>query len=105
MYTGKYVFAGQITCSYFLQTLHTHRKVESQNPFRGETHTHKHTCRELMKMYVVKRGGGAQGSNVNVCWTGGGQTVVLIDLGPSLFIYLDPNEAVSMQQLPDKKAV
>lgn len=62
-------------------------------------HPHTHTCRELMKMYVVKETGGVQGSNVNVCWTGGGQTVVLIDLGPSLFTYLDPSEAVSKQQL------
>lgn len=41
---------------------------------------------------------GVQGPNV--CWTGGGQTVVLIVLGPSLFTYVDPSEAMNMQQLP-----
>ena len=50
-------------------------------------------------MYVVKETERVQSSNVNVCWTGRGQSVVLIDLGPSLFTYLDPSVAVDMQQL------
>lgn len=53
-----------------------------------------------MKLYVVTETEGVQGANVNVCWTGGGQTVVVIVLGPSLFTYVDPSEAVNMQQLP-----
>lgn len=55
-------------------------------------------CRGLMKMCVVTETEGVQGPNV--CWTGAGQTVVLIVLGPSLFTYVDPSEAMNMQQLP-----
>lgn len=53
-----------------------------------------------MKMDVVTETGGVQGSSVNVCWSGGGQTVVLIDLRASLFTYLDPSDAVNVQRLP-----
>lgn len=45
----------------------------------------------------------AKGANVNVCWTGVGQTVVLIDQGLSLFTYLAPTGYVDVQQLMAKE--